>query len=124
MGFGPRPGDIEEFDSISKSEKQRLSNYIEQQINPDSIDDSELDQIINDYIGLGYLTTINKSRTELWQQHARSSDGLTQRLPAEDLELLTILRAVHSRKQLVEVLADFWHSHFSIYFGGSPERSM
>ena len=40
MGFGPKPGDIDEFDSLSKSEKKRLDYYIDQQTNPDLIDDS------------------------------------------------------------------------------------
>ena len=124
MGFGPKPGDIDEFDSLSKSEKKRLNNYIDQQTNPDSIDDSQLDSVISDFTGAGYLTTINKTRTELWQEHVRASMGSDQVQPVRDLELLTLIKAVHSKKQLVEVLADFWHSHFSIYFGGSPERSM
>ena len=28
----------------------------------------------------------------------------------------TFLRGVYSKKQLVEVLADFWHNHFNVYF--------
>jgi len=28
---------------------------------------------------------------------------------------MTFLRAVHSKRQLVEVLADFWHNHFNVY---------
>jgi len=75
MGFGPKPGDIDEFDSLSKSEKKRLNNYIDQQTNPDSIDDSQLDSVISDFTGAGYLTTISKTRTELWQEHVRASMG-------------------------------------------------
>ncbi|NIS09928.1 MAG: DUF1800 domain-containing protein [Candidatus Dadabacteria bacterium] len=124
MGFGPRPGDIADFEALSKSEKKRLGNYIDQQTDPDSIDDSELDGIISDYQSEGYFSTINKTRTQLWQEHVKSDMGSERVKPVRELELLTLIRATHSKKQLVEVLADFWHSHFSIYFGGHPERSM
>jgi uncharacterized protein (DUF1800 family) len=35
--------------------------------------------------------------------------------PTRELEAATWLRAVYSRRQLAEVLADFWHDHFNVY---------
>lgn len=35
--------------------------------------------------------------------------------PFFETERLTFLRALYSKKQLVEVLADFWHNHFNVY---------
>jgi uncharacterized protein (DUF1800 family) len=35
--------------------------------------------------------------------------------PVRELEAATWLRAVYSRRQLSEVLADFWHDHFNVY---------
>jgi len=37
--------------------------------------------------------------------------GLT--IPSAGVQALT--RAVYSRRQLVEVLSDFWHNHFNVY---------
>jgi uncharacterized protein (DUF1800 family) len=36
-------------------------------------------------------------------------------LPGVEMERLMVARAVHSRRQLLEVLADFWHNHFNVY---------
>jgi len=35
--------------------------------------------------------------------------------PVRELEAATWLRAVYSRRQLYEVLVDFWHDHFNVY---------
>jgi uncharacterized protein (DUF1800 family) len=35
--------------------------------------------------------------------------------PADDVLITTILRGVYSRRQLYEVMVEFWHNHFSIY---------
>ena len=35
--------------------------------------------------------------------------------PFFEIERMAFLRAVHSKRQLVEVLADFWHNHFNVY---------
>ncbi len=36
-------------------------------------------------------------------------------LPFRETERLTFLRAVYSRRQLAEAMADFWNNHFNIY---------
>src|ERR1700748_329352 len=53
--FGPRPGDVE------KVEKMGLSNYIQQQLHPETIDDSAVEQQVSQF--------------ELWQM---SSQELSQ----------------------------------------------
>jgi uncharacterized protein (DUF1800 family) len=42
------------------------------------------------------------------EQHLRQ-------LPARETEIATWLKAVYSRRQLQEVLADFWHNHFNVF---------
>ncbi len=42
MGFGPKPGDIDAFNALGNSDDERLNNYIDQQLNYQSIDDNEL----------------------------------------------------------------------------------
>jgi uncharacterized protein (DUF1800 family) len=81
-------------------------------LSPASINDSACDSRI---IAAGY-TTINKSRAQLWLDHVESGVPWYERMrPFFETERLTFLRAVHSRRQLVEVLADFWHNHFNVY---------
>ena len=43
MGYGPRPGDFEAFNVLGSTDEERLRVYIAQQLNPDSIDDSDFE---------------------------------------------------------------------------------
>ncbi len=43
MGFGPRPGDIAAFNALGSDDVERLTAYVDLQINPGSIDDSVCD---------------------------------------------------------------------------------
>jgi uncharacterized protein (DUF1800 family) len=113
MGFGPRPGDLAAFDALGNTPEARLAAYVEQQLNPNSIDDSACDAIIAGY----QFQTLGKSITQLWADHVRK-DGLSweeRTRPMWETERATFLRAVYSRRQLVQLLADHWHNHFNVY---------
>ena len=43
MGYGPRQGDIGAFNALGSDGDERHAAYVEQQLNPNSIDDSEAD---------------------------------------------------------------------------------
>ncbi len=112
MGFGPRPGDIDDFNALGANDQDRLAEYVSQQVNPQSIDDSACDARIS---AAGF-TTLNKSQSQLWLDHVESNVSWYERLqPFFEIERLTFLRGVHSRRQLQEILADFWHNHFNVY---------
>jgi uncharacterized protein (DUF1800 family) len=120
MGFGPRPGDVDAFNALGSTDEERLRAYVQQQLNPDSIDDSDF-QVRFDAAG---FETLHKTHEQLYLDHIASNpydsnddtywDWYSK--PAYELVDATILRAVYSKKQLAEVLADFWHNHFNIYF--------
>lgn len=120
MSFGARPGDIESFLALGGNDDERLSAYVQQQLNPDSIDDSDFE---SRYSAAGF-ETLHKSHEQLYADHIASNpydsnnDEYWQwySKPAYELVDATLLRAVYSKKQLVEMLADFWHNHFNIYF--------
>jgi uncharacterized protein (DUF1800 family) len=112
LGFGPRAGDISAFNALGGNDPQRLQVWVDQQLNPGSINDAACDARIS---AAGY-TTLNKSLAQLWQDHVASSPPWSVRLqPYYEVERATILRAVWSKRQLLEVLADFWHNHFNVY---------
>ena len=112
IGFGPRPGDVDAFNALGANDTARLQSYLEQQLNPASIDDSELES----KLASGDFTTLNKSLPQLWQDHVKADPEWQDRMrPLFETERATFLRAVYSRRQLVEVLADFWHTHFSVH---------
>lgn len=121
IAFGPRPGDLAAFQALGGTDEARLQAYVEQQLNPASIDDSVFDSMVaaDDFV------TLNKSLTELWADHYQNytnpppeftnSSGNWRVMPAYDVERLAFNRAMHSKRQLQEVLADFWHNHFNVY---------
>ncbi len=112
MGFGPRPGDLEAFDTLGATDEARLQAYVDQQLDPASIDDSALDTRL---AAAGY-TTLGKGAAQLWADHVTPDPPWEVRMrPVAESERAVFLRAVHSRRQLVEVLADFWHNHFNVY---------
>jgi uncharacterized protein (DUF1800 family) len=52
------------------------------------------------------------------------SDGAERRRLRDEVVATTVLRAVHSRWQLREVLASFWHDHFNVDAASSEEVSV
>jgi len=120
MSFGIRPGDIDSFLALGGTDDERLQAYVNQQLNPDSIDDSDFETRYN---AAGF-ETLHKTHEQLYADHIASNPYDSNddtywewySKPAYELVDATILRAVFSKKQLVEVLADFWHNHFNIFF--------
>jgi uncharacterized protein (DUF1800 family) len=113
MGYGPRPGDIAAFNALGASAEERFAAYVEQQLNPNTIDDSACDAIL---AGYGF-TTLNKSLTQLWTDHVKAQDNPwdNRMRPATETEQATFLKAVYSKRQLEQVLAEHWFNHFNIY---------
>jgi len=112
LGFGPRPGDIAAFNGLAGNDAQRLQIWVDQQLNPASINDGDCDTRIT----ASGFTTLNKSLAQLWQDHVESNPTWSVRIqPYYEVERATLLRAAWSKRQLLEVLADFWHNHFNVY---------
>ena len=105
---------------MGSTDEERLRVYVTGQLDPASIDDSEFE---SRYAAAGF-EHLHKTQDELYFDHIANNqydandDSYWEwyRKPAEELVDATFLRAVYSRKQLVEVLADFWHNHFNVYF--------
>ena len=115
IAFGPRASDLGDFNALGGSDEARLTAYVDQQLNPAAIDDSAFETKLN---SLGFIS-LNKSLAQLWQQHRVDPEPpeymyTWRQLPLTDTMRATFNRAVHSRRQLVEVLADFWHNHFNV----------
>ena len=112
MGFGPRPGDVEAFNALGATDEARVAAYVEQQLDPAGIDDSDVEARL---VAAG-MNTLAKSREQLWAEHVANDPEWYVRLrPAIETERAAFLRALYSKRQLVEVLADFWHDHFNVY---------
>ncbi len=109
LAFGPRPGDLAAFNALGASDDARLTAWVDAQLNPAGLNDTACANLI----AAANLTSLNKSLSQLWTDHYRGNQNRVQ--PVSDVRAATFLRAVHSARQLNEVLVDFWHNHFSIY---------
>ena len=122
MTFGPRPGDVEMVRKIG------LEKYLDLQLHPERIPDKDAEQRV-DFIPSLRMTVpeILKNYPDRRQQTAlfQMSPRLTNQAPQKLLEELTtqkIIRAVHSERQLQEVMTDFWFNHFNVFWGKGPDR--
>ncbi len=110
--FGPSPEEVDIFHSLGSTDEGRWSAWIDLQLDPASIPD---DMLANRLTASAY-TTLDKTLYQLWTEHLLVDDDFEVRfLPALETQSAAILRAIYSRRQLVEVLADFWHNHFNVF---------
>ena len=111
--FGPKPGvfDLNTFNNQpGANDTQRLASFIEWQLNPGAINDSDCDA----RLAAANLPTLKKSLTQLWTDHYKTSGG-NRTQPVQETSQATWIRGVYSQRQLFEVLVNFWHNHFSVY---------
>jgi uncharacterized protein (DUF1800 family) len=123
IAFGPRPGDVERVQEIG------VEKYLEQQLHPDKIEDASAEA------RLSTLPTIRMSAAELAEKYQparkarqplnRADRSMLLNIPQEillELQAQKIIRAVHSQRQLQEVMTDFWFNHFNIFWGKNADR--
>jgi uncharacterized protein (DUF1800 family) len=72
------------------------------------------------------LHTLAAPISTIWHlvDHKNSMNGLERRRPRDEIVAATVLRAVHSRWQLREVMCNFWHDHFNVDALGSEAISV
>lgn len=86
LSFGPSP------DSITDVLNMGVNGWISQQMNPQSIDDSELEAM-------------------LAEDYFRRFDH------RQEFRAASLFRMMHSKRQLLEVMAQFWENHFNTQMG-------
>ena len=96
-GYGPRPGDY------ARASAMGLPAYLEEQLNPEQIDDSVVDDVMQG------MTVYNKAADQL-----SSKNKATRSIATRELLRTTILRATFSNRQLYEAMVEFWSDHFNI----------
>lgn len=104
--FGPRPGQV---DAVKK---MGIQAYLEQQLNPESINDDDSEKRLGDYI------TLDLSGPELYALGKDHGEAATE------LDSATVMRAMYSHRELYEVMVGFWSEHFSIYHGKGECRTL
>jgi uncharacterized protein (DUF1800 family) len=116
LAFGPAPGDpytsFDAFHALGGDDASCLAAYVDQQLAPDFGNDPLLIGRLGAAAGL--LPSLTLTVPQLWSTYYLAS-GADRTRPVRDIRVATLLRAIYSRWQLFEVMADFWHNHFSIY---------
>jgi uncharacterized protein (DUF1800 family) len=124
-GYGATPEDVAAVRSIG------FAAWLEEQLAPrDDADAACRDRLDRLTLRIRYpnndkwpgldenrpLTTLDKPIEEVWPLITRRAemDGAERRRPRDEVIAATILRAVHSKWQLREVLCGFWHDHFNV----------
>ncbi len=99
LAYGPRPADLE-------TKPEELSDYVEQQLEPESIADSEVDSRLQTF------ETLTMSGSEVLDKYPERRD---QRAVLTELTAARLIRALEGRRQLEEVMTDFWFNHFNVF---------
>ncbi len=105
-GYGPRPGEI------AGVLDQGPTKWIEEQLEPGA--DPELDTRLARYPTIAYPT----------QQvlNLYNADNRTIGVILDEFFSAKVVRAVHARNQLQEVLVDFWFNHFNVFVNDGFDR--
>jgi len=127
--FGPTAADREYVEKIG------INRYIDEQLDPASIDDDALDDRLRS------LSTLRTATPPLLARFNPPRVQLPETLPmciapavavikpagspqpvVTELQRATFLRAVYSRRQLYERMVGFWENHFNVFINKDADR--
>ena len=100
LTWGVAPGEYQRVSALAATPEESLRRFVEEQLAPEKIEDRYV------HAALSPLEAIRGPVSELYEyKPAQLNDELTRQ---------AVIRAVHSRRQLYEVMVGFWTDHFNI----------
>jgi uncharacterized protein (DUF1800 family) len=119
--FGPTREELEQASRLGFNE------YFEKQLRPETIPDSVVEEKV------AGLKTMRLSSSELFDLYPPANVAKERAMTGQmamagprivilELQQARLLRAVYSRRQLYEVMADFWTNHFNIFAAKGADR--
>ncbi|WP_238475090.1 DUF1800 domain-containing protein [Azospirillum cavernae] len=128
LTFGPKPGEAEVL------RRTGLPRWLDEQLSPADGQDEACQRSLDACrlrikygAGDGWtaveemrpLASLTKPIDDLWplSDGKKPFAGPERQFPRLEVTAATLIRAVHSRWQLREVLVDFWHNHFNVNAG-------
>ena len=103
LTFGPRVEERARFAEIG------LQAYIEEQLAFDSIDDFDCEIFLHPF------KTLRMEANEIEAVTNQLFEDYDRERPARELSQSTLLRQVYSKRQLYELMVEFWSDHFNIF---------
>jgi len=121
LAYGPRPGEV---DAVAAG---GVMNWIDGQLSPDQLDDRLVAERATAFLILRYdprdlARLYAAARNERREGRQGGKDEEMGRRLAGEVEQLAVVRAALSRRQLYEVMVDFWANHFNVFFGKGADR--
>jgi uncharacterized protein (DUF1800 family) len=121
ISFGPTR------EELARAARLGFHAYLEEQLRPDSIADDDVEKRV------AGLKTMRLSSSELFKlyppprlsKQPGMADGQAMagpRFVIFELQQARLLRAAYSRRQLYEVMVDFWSNHFNIFAAKGADR--
>jgi len=107
--FGPRVEERARFVEVG------LKNYIEEQLDFETINDFACD------LQLSTFKTLKMEANELEGISNQLFDGYDREKAPNELRQATFLRQLYSKRQLYEVMVEFWSDHFNIFMDKEKE---
>src|SRR5213594_2631190 len=123
LAYGPRPGEV---DAVAAG---GVMNWIDRQLSPDQLDDRLVAERATAFPILRYdprdlARLYAAARNERREGRQGGKDEEMGRRLAGEVEQLAVVRAALSRRQLYEVMVDFWANHFNVFFGKGADRAL
>jgi len=118
IAFGPRPGDVERVKDIG------IERYLDAQFHPERIDDKSTEARLTGFSSI-QMTTPQLLETYQRPRRAAQMRPSVMNAPQDmlrDLQAQKLIRAVHSQRQLQEVMTEFWFNHFNVFWGKNADR--
>lgn len=114
-------------EEVAKVTRMGISPYLEEQLHPERIPDPLVEEKLKG------LKTIRLSAKDLFELYPppnqAKKQGITISAQMEgpryvilELQQARLLRAVYSRRQLYEVMVDFWTNHFNVFAAKGADR--
>jgi len=109
--------DVAYFQSLGPNDDLRLERYVDEQLR-DDLPDPEWESRKADYPNSFDILDEDLATTYSERECAGFNDYAE---PQRQVERAAFTRACYSRRQLHELMVDFWHNHFNIFSGGDED---
>ena len=100
LTFGAHPGDRAALLALGPTPEEAVARWLDRQLDPAGLGDAACERLVRRREALA------QPLGELYEFHAP--------VLLHELSAATLLRAVHSTRQLREQLCHFWHDHFNV----------
>ncbi len=111
LTYGLTPTALAEYRALGSTDAARYEAFVNRQLAWESIDDDAVETRLR---SSGYVT-LDKTLVQLWADHVLPNPEYNIRMrPAFEVQRAAMTRAVHSKRQLHELMVTFWHDHFNV----------